>query len=361
MLKSYTMKGLELDDSPYSGKETFNIEQRLAREKGVDLIGVDPKTLSFSERLRQRNQQRNARSSHEDTDNEPSTTQINVYEESNGQMVVIVPPGETSVLFVGTTSSSNDTTVHFRSIDQEIREIMADVDSPEIEYPREYPILVLPRSKRVLRTPYKRDNTEGSPIKIKPKKRQKENRTGEYIRVEPTPIPEGYLLLHQVVTPEDYKAMRQGGRYSDLLTRDEKKRVLIKIADIPEALRRRNSYISDEALTPDHQLLYTFATNEEEKVALQEAASHERIPAIRKSNGWFAKPDVAREFLESRKATDPNQRPMTTQEVVRYRDFLKSGDFPARKIKNRWHTSDKEISEFEEANPSKRKVNLPNS
>lgn len=49
---------------------------------------------------------------------------------------------------------------------------------------------------------------------------------------------------------------------------------------------------------------------------------------------------------------------MTRLEVMRYRDHLKSGALPARKIKNRWHITDDQIREFEEKNPSKRKVEI---
>lgn len=350
------MKGSELDDSSYSGKETFNVEQKLAREKGVDLIGVDPKTLSFSEKLRQRNQQRNAGITFEATSTEPDITQINAYEESKGPLSMALPQSDTSVLFVGSTSNSKEAVIHFPSIDQEIKEIMVDIDIPEVEYVREPTINVLPGKKRALRL-----YSDSSDLaKTRSKAKKKPGKSGKYKPVEPNPIEEGFILLAEAIPPEDYHAIRQNPKYNQFLKRDEHRRVLVRVSEVEALLTLKNSRYSNQELEPDQGLLHLFGKTQEEKSALLEAASHGRIAAVRKKDGWYTTAKVAEAFLKSREVPNPNQRPMTKQEVVRYRDFLKSGTFPARKVKNRWHTSDEEIIEFEVANPSKRKVNLPN-
>lgn len=336
-----------LDSSQNQRHQEFDIESYLKREKGIDLLDVDPQTLSLRERIRQRRQR-----------------EQRVREQK--QLVLYKDPIDSQSIPKNGLSSDADSSTDFGEADREI-------NTPESDFTREDKITYLPISETVIAL-NGHPHTESSPplvtdtmnVETHPAQkphpnsnnpaRSQTNRSKKLISSpDPEHLAQGYVLLSKAVPPEDYHAIRQSKRYGDLLLRDSGNRILIKETDIPEVLSRRNERESGTELTPEHRLLHSFGRTHDEKVALQEAANHRRIPAIRKKDGWYATAEIAEAFLKTRRLPSEKHRPMTRQEAVRYRDYLKAGTFSAVKIKNRWHTTDEAIAEFEAANPSKRR------
>jgi hypothetical protein len=356
------MKESQRNEGAYNGPATFDVETALLRELGRDLIGVDPSTLSLREKLRQKKQLANYDGPPIIRNIESRPKKIMAYiqnvepeisaeellsEESKGPLALIKEPDTSDE--IAPPPPERDITHHFPSLEDEVRRILSDINSPEVEYVRESSVYVLPKGKRDIRLLEKSSDLRN----YKPKKQ-----SGKYKPVEPRPIEEGFMLLKEAIPPDDYHAIRQNAKYNQFLKRDEHKRVLVRISDVDALLAMRNCRNSVEPLTPDHRPLYTFADTQEEKSALLEAASHGRIPAVRKKDGWYATSDVAQTYLDNRKLTSDQQRPMTHTEFLRYREFIKSGTFPAKKIRNRWYITNEEIRKFEEKNPSKRKVEI---
>lgn len=334
----------------------------ILRELGRDLIGIDTSTLSLRDKLRQRRQLANYDGPPIEHSIESRPKKIVAYTQSvdpeivTEELLTVESNGPIALINVPLTSNEiapsiaeQDIIHHFPSLEDEVRGILSDINSPEVEYVRESSIYVLPNGKRNIRLLEKSSDLRD----YKPKKQ-----SGKYKPIEPRPIEEGFMLLKEAIPPDDYHAIRQNAKYNQFLKRDEHKRVLVRISDIDALLAMRNGRNSVEPLTPDHRPLYTFAETQEEKSALLEAASRGRIPAVRKKDGWYSTLDVARPYLDNRKLTSDQQRPMTHTEFLRYREFIKSGTFPAKKIRNRWHITNNEIREFEEKNPSKRKVQI---
>lgn len=265
---------------------TLTTETALLRELGRDLIGVDPSTLSFRDKLRQKRQLTNYDGPPIIRSIESRPKKIIAYnqnvepeiaaeellaEESNGPLALIEEPDTSDE--IAPPPSERYLTHHFPSLDNEVRRILSDINSPEVEYVRESSIYVLPNGRRNIQLLEKSSDLRD----YKPKKQ-----SGKYKPVEPRPIEEGFLLLKEAVPAEDYHAIQQNAKYNQFLKRDEHKRVLVRISDVDALLVMRNGRYSDDKLSPDHQPLHTLGETQEEKSALFEAASHGRIPAIRK-------------------------------------------------------------------------------